>query len=124
MRLEIRMGTSPRTTSSLSRRDFLADTRAIALSSAIPQAYADSASASLGHWFDDDHGLHGYEYTGPLRIPKSPRENGTVLLPDDPYFMLGNYRLSLFTHASGLYEILSGESYREQIYQPWLKDPW
>lgn len=28
---------------------------------------------------------------------------------EDPYFLLGNYRLNLLTHASGLYEIVSGE---------------
>jgi cellobiose phosphorylase len=31
------------------------------------------------------------------------------MLPDDPVFLLGNHRLTLFTHASGLMQILSGE---------------
>ncbi|MFZ0661175.1 MAG: hypothetical protein WAM66_00650 [Acidobacteriaceae bacterium] len=31
------------------------------------------------------------------------------MLPDDPVFLLGNYRLSLFTHTSGLMQILTGE---------------
>jgi cellobiose phosphorylase len=31
------------------------------------------------------------------------------MLPDDPFFLIGNYRLTLFTHASGLLQVLSGE---------------
>jgi cellobiose phosphorylase len=104
------MESVPENPSPLTRRDFLAGSGAVVLSTALPRAYADAASASLGRWFDDDHGLPGYQYTGPMRFPDSPRENGSVLVPDDPYFLHGNYRLTLFTHASGLYEILSGES--------------
>jgi cellobiose phosphorylase len=104
------MDIASRFTPPLSRRTFLAGTGALVLSSAIPSAYAESTPAPLGHWFDDDHNLPAYQYTGPLRFPDSPREDSTILLPDDPYFLLGNYRLTLFTHASGLYEILSGES--------------
>ncbi len=31
------------------------------------------------------------------------------MIPDDPYFLIGNYHLTLFTHASGTYQILTGE---------------
>jgi cellobiose phosphorylase len=110
MRTKSNMEHYPKSILPLTRRDFLAGTGALVLSSAIPKAYAEATSASLGHWFEDDHGLPGYQYTGPMRFPDSPREGSTILLHDDPYFMLGNYRLTLFTHASGLYEILSGES--------------
>ncbi len=94
----------------LTRRSLLAGTGALVLSSAIPGACGQDATEALGHWFDDDDGLPGYQYTGPLRFPESPREDSTILLPDDPYFLLGNYRLTLFAHTSGVYEILSGES--------------
>ncbi len=104
------MDSMPKPAFPLTRRRFLAGTGALVLSSAIPVAYGEASSEALGHWLDDDAGLPGYQYTGPMRFPDSPRKNGTVLLPDDPYFLLGNYRLTLFTHASGLYEILSGES--------------
>jgi hypothetical protein len=93
----------------LTRRDFLAGTGATVLTSALPHTDAQDA-APLGHWIADDHGLPAYLYTGPMRFPASPTQDGAALLPDDPYFLLGNYRLTLFTHASGLYEILSGES--------------
>jgi cellobiose phosphorylase len=31
------------------------------------------------------------------------------MLPDDPAFLLGNYRLTLFAHSSGFFQILTGE---------------
>ena len=65
--------------------------------------------SSLGEWLDDAYGLPCYHYAGPLRFQASPRQNGTVMIPDDPLFLIGNYRLTLFTHASGVYQILTGE---------------
>jgi cellobiose phosphorylase len=36
--------------------------------------------------------------------------NGTpVQLNEDPWFLLGNYRLTLFTHVSGQYQLISGQ---------------
>jgi cellobiose phosphorylase len=72
-------------------------------------AWAEDVSPSLGGWLNDDHGLPCYRYTGPLKFPASPTQNGAVMLPDDPLFLIGNYRLTLFTHASGIYQILTGE---------------
>jgi cellobiose phosphorylase len=60
------------------------------------------AASSLGEWEDDERGLPCYRYTGPLAFH-------TENIPDDPFFLLGNYRLTLFVHASGQYEILTGE---------------
>jgi cellobiose phosphorylase len=98
-------------TDHLTRRTFLAATGALAATTLIPPAWssADASPSSLGEWIDDDHGLPAYHYTGPLRFSDSPKQNGSVMLPDDPYFLTGNYRLTLFTHASGLYQILTGE---------------
>jgi cellobiose phosphorylase len=44
-----------------------------------------------------------------MRFPNSPQRDGASMIPDDPFFLTGNYRLTLFTHASGLYQILTGE---------------
>jgi hypothetical protein len=74
----------------MDRRSFLGSVGAMAVLGATP------AASSLGEWADDEQGLPCYRYTGPH-------------LPDDPFFLLGNYRLTLFVHASGRYEILSGE---------------
>src|SRR6185312_9271284 len=62
-----------------------------------------------GEWLDDAHGLPCYHYFGPLRFSDSPQRDGAPMIHDDPFFLLGNYRLTLFTHASGLYQILTGE---------------
>lgn len=63
----------------------------------------------LGSWGSDSAGLPTFEYTGAL--PYSANlENGTaVKLPDDPWFLLGNYRFTLFAHVSGEYELISGQ---------------
>jgi cellobiose phosphorylase len=95
----------------LTRRTFLAGAGALAAASLIPPAWsATGAPASpLGEWLDDDSGLPCYRYTGPMRFPDSPQRDGDPMLPDDPFFLLGNYRLTLFTHASGIVQILTGE---------------
>jgi len=98
----------------LSRRTFLAGAAALTAtslaSSAAPAWAAPGASASsLGEWIEDDYGLPAYHYTGPMRFPNSPVRDRAPMIPDDPYFLTGNYRLTLFTHASGLYQILTGE---------------
>jgi hypothetical protein len=95
----------------LTRRAFLAGTGALVASSLVKPAWSESmpTASSLGEWLDDDYGLPCYRYSGPLRFPDSPKQNDSIMLPDDPYFLLGNYRLTLFTHASGLYQILTGE---------------
>ena len=98
----------------LTRRTFLARAGAVAATSlaasATPSWAAPGASASsLGDWIEDDYGLPAYHYTGPMRFPNSPQRDSAPMIPDDPFFLTGNYRLTLFTHASGLYQILTGE---------------
>lgn len=61
---------------------------------------AVSAHAQSGKWDETPAGLPYYQYQGPL--PYDAEES-------DPAFLLGNYRLSLKTHLSGIYEIMSGE---------------
>lgn len=63
----------------------------------------------LGFWNTDKAGLPCFEYTGEIPY-NAVLSNGTpVKLPDDPWFLLGNYRLTLFTHVSGEYELISGQ---------------
>ncbi|MGA3023759.1 MAG: hypothetical protein ABSF98_03205 [Bryobacteraceae bacterium] len=80
----------------MDRRSFLGCAGAMAMLGGAPVA------PSLGEWEDDEQGLPCYRYTGPLSFH-------TASVPDDPFFLLGNYRLTLFVHASGRYEILTGE---------------
>lgn len=95
----------------LTRRTFLAAAGAVAATTLVNPAWpATNASVTpLGYWLHDAHGLPCYRYLGPLRFPHSPQRDGAPMIPDDPFFLLGNYRLTLFTHASGLYQILTGE---------------
>lgn len=64
---------------------------------------------NIGYWSSDKAGLPCFEYTG--NIPYAAKlDNGTdVKLPQDPWFLLGNYRFTLFTHISGEYELISGQ---------------
>jgi cellobiose phosphorylase len=55
------------------------------------------ASAN-GKWAETADGLPYCKYES-SRIPGS----------EDPYFLLGNYRFKVFTHVSGIYELISGE---------------
>ncbi|HEX5235493.1 MAG TPA: hypothetical protein VFW25_09195 [Silvibacterium sp.] len=95
----------------VTRRTFLAGAGALAATSLVNPAWSaiDTPPATIGEWLDDDHGLPCYRYAGPLRFPASPQRDGAPMIPDDPFFLLGNYRLTLFTHASGLYQIITGE---------------
>lgn len=94
----------------LTRRGFLEGAAgAFVAASFVPGVWAAGEPASLGGWHDDGFGLPCYRYTGALRFPSSPVENDTTMLPDDPVFLLGNNRLTLFAHASGLYQVVTGE---------------
>jgi cellobiose phosphorylase len=98
------------TSNDLTRREFLAAASAATAASLLPSSLSAAAeSSSLGQWIDDDFGLPAFRYTGPLRFPSSPVYDHAPMLPDDPYFLLGNYRLTLFTHASGSLQLLTGE---------------
>ena len=93
----------------LTRRDFLAAAGALTAVAFVPPALAAAAASPLGQWIDDGFGLPAYHYTGPLRFPSSPIYDNAPMLPDDPYFLLGNYRVTLFAHASGALQLLTGE---------------
>ena len=64
---------------------------------------------SVGHWGDDKNGLPCFHYTGKVPqesyLPNGDKAN----VPDDPWFLLGNYQLTLFAHASGRYELITGQ---------------
>jgi len=97
------------------RRDFLAAAGAVTASAFLPSsfpavaAHAPNATSPLGAWIDDDRGLPAYRYAGPFRFPSSPVLDNAPMIPDDPWFLLGNYRVTVFTHASGALQLLTGE---------------
>lgn len=64
---------------------------------------------AIGKWVKTANGLPAFQYTGALPFMASTAKGGDAQLPDDPYFLLGNYRLSLFVHASGIVQLMTGE---------------
>lgn len=83
-------------------------------SSLVKPVWPEAVESSLGQWSEDNEGLPSYSYRGPLRFADHHETSPNwgldgKMLPDDPVFLLGNHRLTLFTHASGHIQILSGE---------------
>ena len=69
----------------------------------------------IGHWEWDENGLPAYEYTGdfPFRaVDKTGADSG---MPEDPCFILGNSRMTLFAHVSGELELISGQRGWERL---------
>ncbi len=64
---------------------------------------------NIGNWSTDLNGLPSFEYKGRLPFTATSPGGDTVKLPEDPWFLLGNYRLTLFAHVSGNYELITGE---------------
>ena len=68
-----------------------------------------STTSSVGYWQTDENNLPCFNYTGTIPY-KAKLENGDdVNLPEDPWFLLGNYHITLFTHISGEYELITGQ---------------
>ena len=63
----------------------------------------------VGFWTKDALGLPAFQYTGTLPFQAKTAAGQAVKLPADPWFLLGNYRLTLFAHVSGTYELITGE---------------
>ena len=83
----------------LDRRTVLGAGMALA---AVP-ALARDAGVGIGRWEVGALGLPAYRYTGPLIFATDAG------VPNDPWFLLGNHRLTAFVHASGRLRLLSGE---------------
>lgn len=97
-----------------SRRAFMAGMGVTVAASLVRPAWGESVSSSLGEWMDDSQGLPCYAYHGPIRFSDHYQTKPMWgldgrMIPDDPVFLLGNHRLTLFTHASGHLQILSAE---------------
>ena len=63
----------------------------------------------IGYWKEDKNGLPCFAYTGDIPYEKYLPNGQRVKLPVDPWFLLGNYQLTLFTHVSGEYELITGQ---------------
>lgn len=72
-------------------------------------AQKDMNTGSIGNWSFSSKGLPVYNYTGPLPFYASDKDGKDSRLPVDPFFLLGNYRISLITHTSGIFQFLTAE---------------
>lgn len=71
--------------------------------------FTPAKSNDIGNWGFTSLGLPFYQYTGNLPFNVKDKTGQDSGLPNDPYFLLGNYKMSLVTHASGIYELLNAQ---------------
>lgn len=63
----------------------------------------------IGYWQTDSDGLPAFMFTGALPSLCIQPDGKQANVPEDPWFILGNYRITVFPHVSGQYELISGE---------------
>ncbi len=68
-----------------------------------------SNSQTIGNWALSSKDLPVYQYTGSLPFNAFDKNGKDADLPADSYFLLGNYRMTLITHVSGIYQFLTAE---------------
>lgn len=110
----------------LSRREFLTGAATLAVSTGLFSEYAVAAGvpaklaspSSFGGWTSDSRNLPAYVFTADLPIKTLDGAGKPYPLDTDPFFILGNYRLTLFPKASGLYTVVSGERGWTRLNEP------
>lgn len=63
----------------------------------------------IGYWSSDSDELPCFQYTGTIPAVATMPNGEKALIPDDPWFILGNYMLTVFPHVSGEYELITGQ---------------
>jgi hypothetical protein len=108
-----------------SRRTLLAASGAIALSvgAGVRSSYARPdkkllSSSALGGWSSDKRNLPIYQFTADLPVKTLDTSGKFYPLDPDPFFILGNYRLTVFPKVSGLYRVVSGERGWTRLNEP------
>jgi len=66
-------------------------------------------STRLISWTEDEVGLPCIEYKGKLPYEHLDNLKNKMPFPEDPWFILGNNRLTCFQHASGVYQLINCE---------------
>ena len=66
-------------------------------------------TSPIGTWGTDAVGLPCFNYVGSVPYKATLANGDSVRLDPDPWFVLGNYQLTVFAHVSGQYELLTGQ---------------
>ena len=69
----------------------------------------EAIAQPIGHWLDDENGLPAFSYDGKLPYSVVLSDGSKANLGDSPWFLLGNYRATVFVHVNGEYELITGE---------------
>lgn len=64
---------------------------------------------TIGNWQTDKNDFPVFNYTGKIPYKSTCKDGSPVKLPEDPWFLMGNYQFTLFSHISGEYELLTGQ---------------
>lgn len=72
-------------------------------------AATGNSKSPIGEWTTDRDGLPAFCYTGSLPFKAMLSTGDSVKLDPDPWFVLGNYQLTVFAHVSGRYELITGQ---------------
>lgn len=72
-------------------------------------SFSSMKGRPIGEWTSTVQGLPAYRYLGDLPFQALDNEGNESNLPADPYFLLGNYRLGLFTHVSGIFQFMTAQ---------------
>lgn len=90
------------------RRTVLAASAAL-VAPALPAWAAAPGAAGIGSWAASRDGLPHYRYTGPLPAAAKTRGGEDAEEAPDPAFLIGNHRITVFTHVSGIMQIMTGD---------------
>ena len=60
---------------------------------------------TIGHWSSDNVELPTFVYTGKIPYQVTAQDGKEITYPKDPWFLIGNYAITGFVHASGEYDL-------------------
>jgi len=87
-------------------------------------SFASPTVNNIGNWNWDSAELPQYEYKGGQPFPARDKLGHDDQLPEDPCFILGNYRMTLYAHASGRYQFITGERGWARLNQSAKNEGW
>ena len=77
----------------------------------------------IGTWKCDQYGLPVFSYEGDLPFRATMKNGEAASSPEDPYFLLGNYQLTLFARVSGTYDLITGQRAYGRMNAAWDGTP-